>query len=87
MKELRELLSVGQITEDDMLYISGARGNFVAPVIPIPNQGTEKEEIVINKKYNHYFILEMYFKGKSWVKKAYIIPDCKPYKKRYWKDN
>ncbi len=70
-----KLSASDQIHEGDRLIVvddSGKVKKTTAKIVINPN--TDKEEIVINKSKNHYFILSMYLRGASWVKAVAYEP-------------
>lgn len=66
----------GQIKEGDVLIIEKRNGcKHVAQAKMVLNRGTDREEVVICKSKNDYFIVSMLLDGKSWVKSAVRLPD------------
>jgi hypothetical protein len=79
------LADFGQIEEGDYLLIYTSIGAYIAKAKEVIRSGEPSEEIVINKRKNHYFILSMYFENKSWVKNVIILKGFLPYKKGHVK--
>jgi hypothetical protein len=76
MIEFQAVTDYGQIKEGDTLAIEKSNGcKFVATAKRIINPGTEKEEVVICKTRNDYFIVSMFLNGTSWVKNVTRLPD------------
>lgn len=71
------LTRAGQIKVGDILIIDDGEEvkSYTAKIVI--NAGTEKEEIVLRKKRNVYFITSMYLSGQSWVKDACIVRQAK----------
>lgn len=67
----------GQIKNGDVLIIE-TRTGFTFPAVAkyVLHSGTEKEEVVISKSKNHYFIMSMMLSGKSWAKTVVRILDA-----------
>ena len=64
-----KLSSPGQIFRGDKIILVDVEGKIrKCKAKAIINQNTDKEEIIINKKRNSYFIVSMYLNGSSWVK-------------------
>ena len=72
---MREVTEYGQVNKGDLLFMSTCYGSFKVRAKEILYKGTEEEEILIHKRANHYFILSMLFEGKSWVNRAWVVPD------------
>lgn len=65
----------GQINNGDALIIETKTGiTFPAVAKRVLHGGTDKEEVVIAKSKNHYFIMSMMLAGKSWAKNVIRIP-------------
>lgn len=65
----------GQIENGDVLVIETKTGiTFPAVAKRVLHGGTDKEEVVIAKSKNHYFIMSMMLAGKSWAKNVIRIP-------------
>lgn len=84
--ELIKVNKVGQINVGDMLYIDTCYGLFHVTAKLVLFKNETKEEVVIHKKKNHYFILSMLLDGSSWVKSVHILRHRKKYI-RYVKGN
>ena len=72
----KKVTGPGQINVGDDLVINTKDGVIFAPAKEVLNPGArapEGEEIVYNRKKNHYFITNMVINGNSWVKEVYII--------------
>ena len=73
-----KLSAVGQIYEGDRLILVNGAGKVTKTTAKfVLNQNTDKEEVVINKSKNLYFILSMYLDGSSWVKAVAYEPVLK----------
>lgn len=74
---LEPLTRAGQVCKGDILLISGATSGRVETVKEIVNSGvasdSDGEEIIINKRKNHYFITSVYLDGKSWAKRVLVL--------------
>ena len=75
----KKINKVGMVKNGDVLYIETCYGPFKAIARKVLFPGQDKEEIVIHKGRNHYFIMSMLLDGSSWVKQAWIAndSDCK----------
>jgi len=63
----------GQFKIGDTILIVQSDKFFKASVKDVLNYGTDKEEVIINKTKNLYFIVAMYLKNKSWAKQVFKI--------------
>lgn len=72
MNTLKRVTKPGMIKEGDTLLIDTCYGKFKAKAKMVFFPKTTREEVVIHKKKNHYFILSMVCDGSSWVNEAYI---------------
>jgi len=74
-----DILSVndyGQLSVGDSLIIQRAQGDmYFAQVKEVIDKGTKREEIVLSKSKNDYFIMSMFLDDKSWVMECYKIKD------------
>ncbi|WP_390614233.1 hypothetical protein [Maricurvus nonylphenolicus] len=75
--QIQKLTAVGQVKALDLI-ITEYKG------IPTPyfaeevlNPGTDKEEVIVDSRYNKYFITSMAVNGKSWAKNTIVIPALK----------
>lgn len=76
MIQFQSVTDYGQIKEGDTLAIEKANGcKFMATAKKIINPGTQKEEVVICKSKNDYFIVSMLLDGTSWVKNVTRLPN------------
>lgn len=65
----------GQINRGDLLIIETRTGiTFPAVAKAVLHSGTEKEEVIVSKTRNHYFIMSMMLDGKSWARNVLRIP-------------
>jgi len=83
---MKKVTSVGMITEGDTLLIDTCYGRFKAIAKKVLFQKESREEVIIHKGKNHYFILSMLLKGSSWVNEVFIangekLDGVKSYKK------
>lgn len=80
MIKITPLTKHGQLNVGDVILIK-RKGIYVAPVEvkQICFKGTEKEEIVISKKHNKYFILSKFLSGNSWVEECCILENGRLY--------
>lgn len=72
--ELIKVKTTKDIKEGDTLIITGdilKNEPFKVEMIKISDQ--DGTEIIIDKKQNRYFNLDMYLKGESWVKEVKIV--------------
>ena len=72
LNHLKKVTKIGMINENDTLLINTCYGKFKARAKMVIFPKTEREEILIHKKKNHYFILSMVFDGSSWVDDVFI---------------
>lgn len=77
---LIDVTDYGQINVGDVLLVRRSN-EFIAPVEvkTVLMQGTDKEEIILSKGKNIYFIMENFLNGKSWVKECKKITNGKMY--------
>jgi hypothetical protein len=77
MIELQPVTELGQLKVGDLILIEHQHQNKMvvspATVRVVLQSGTVDEEIVICKKYNKYFRMEMYLDGESWVKNMQVV--------------
>jgi len=71
-KAMKKVTKINQIQQGDKLLIDTCYGTFKAIAKKVIFKGTDREEILIHKGKNHYFILSMLFDGSSWVDEAFI---------------
>ncbi len=74
--KLKEVVSLTDIKQGDDLIITGdvfKNKPMKAQIVKITEQ--DGTEVIIDKKMNSFFNLEMYLKGKSWVKEVKVITD------------
>ena len=67
-----KLTDFGQIDSGDRVtckYAGRIRSYKVREVL---SKGTSREEIIINKKQNKYFIVSMALDGSSWAKDVHV---------------
>lgn len=64
----------GQIKKGDVISMVMAGRRICTSAKEVLNTGTSKEEIVYNRKKNHYFITSMVLDGTSNHKDVFIIP-------------
>ena len=70
----QRLSGFGQIKRgDSIVMLDTDRKIKTVTVAEVLNSGTDKEEIITNRRKNHYFITAMYLEGKSWAKDVAII--------------
>jgi hypothetical protein len=69
-----KLRSAGQIKKGDLISLELAGKRICVTAREILNQGTDREEIVYNRRRNHYFITSMVLDGTSNHKNVYVIP-------------
>jgi len=67
------ILRCGVLNVGDVLIIKDSSSTFPAQVKYVINKGKKSEEIVIAKKKNMYFIMDMLINNQSWVKECYRI--------------
>lgn len=75
---LEPLTRGGQIRKGDHLLLVNKRGDVQKETVrevlkPKGAEGQIREEILLRKKSNMYFITECYLAGDSWVKECQII--------------
>jgi hypothetical protein len=70
----------GQVKVGDVLLIK-RNSEFIAPVEvkQICFEGTPKEEFVLSKNKNVYFILSRFLLGTSWIKECSILENGRLY--------
>jgi hypothetical protein len=78
---VEKLENFGQAKLHDVLYMHTRYGTYVGEVKEVIFEGTSREEILLNKPKNHYFLISKYIKGDSWVSCAYILKNTKLYKR------
>jgi len=71
--KLEKLKKPGQIKEKDLLLIVFNGSICVERAKEILNSGTDREEIILVKKTNKYFITSMAIDGSSWAKDVRIL--------------
>jgi len=70
--------SVISICRGDTVVIQDKRGNrFIHTVKEVLHKGSGKEEVLLKRKKNVYFIWAMYLEGDSWVKYVWLLADVK----------
>lgn len=75
MIEFCSVTDHGQIREGELLVIEKqSGGKFIAIAKRVLNAGTDREEIVLSKGKNDYFIMSMLLDGSSWVKNVTRLP-------------
>ena len=74
MPEGWRLTGCGQIKQGDVISMVMAGRRICTSAKEILNAGTNKEEVVYNRKKNHYFITSMVLDGTSNHKDVSIIP-------------
>ncbi len=70
---MKLITKVGMVKKGDRLFLDTCYGYFVAHAKVICFKGSDTEEVVIHKGENHYFIMDMLFRGKSWVAEAFLL--------------
>lgn len=73
--KLQDIKTITDIKQGDTLIITGdtLKNEAVkAEIVKVSNDGTE---IIIDKKLNKFFNLEMYLEHRSWVKEVKKIID------------
>jgi len=73
---LKTVKNINDIKQGDTLIITGdifKNDPVKAQIVKITKQ--DGTEIIINKKKNYYFNLEMYLQNKSWVKEVKIVTE------------
>ncbi|WP_299197001.1 hypothetical protein, partial [uncultured Amphritea sp.] len=79
-----KVISAGQIQQDDHLILHTKEGIITAKANEIIRPGvtddSDGEEVIYNRKKNHYFITSMVISGQSWVKEVYIVKPQEPSK-------
>jgi hypothetical protein len=77
LNHLNLVSDVSTIKSGNLLVIQRKKDNrkIIVKCAYILNRGTGKEEIILSKKNNDYFIWDMYIKGKSWVFKVWNLGD------------
>ncbi len=70
----------GQIKVGNVLLIRRSN-EFIAPVTvkDVLEAGTCREEIIISKAKNIYFLMSKFIDGTSWIKECVILVDGKMY--------
>lgn len=74
--ETQKVTNAGQIKKGDRMIISTSAGVQHETAVQILNAGKtgiNGEEIIIEKRRNRYFIVDMYLKGTSWAKEVCIL--------------
>lgn len=78
MIETKPITDFGQVNRDDVLVIETRTGiKIIAIAKAVLRKGTEDEEVVVNLRRNHYFIVKMLLDGNSWAKNVARIPGAK----------
>jgi hypothetical protein len=68
------LTKVGQIKVGDVISMVMAGRRICTSAKEVLNAGTDREEVIYNRKKNHYFITSMVLNGTSNHKEVFIIP-------------
>ncbi len=71
---LCDITSAGQVKKGDVIVCKykGKERSYKVKEVLFP--GDHKEEIIVNKKKNKFFLTENVIKGRSWAKNAMFIP-------------
>lgn len=72
--KVHEIETINDIKEGDIIIISGDmydRHPVKVPMVKVSE--SDGTEIIIDKKKNHYFNLQMFLQGSSWVKECVKI--------------
>lgn len=69
-----KLRSAGKIKKGDLISLELAGKRICVTAREILNHGTDREEIIYNRRKNHYFITSMVLDGTSSHKNVYVIP-------------
>jgi len=69
--QLIPLTGFGQVKVGDVLLVKRSN-EFIAPVEvkDVLNYGTPREEIVLSKAKNQYFLVSKFLDGSSWIKEC-----------------
>jgi len=67
------LRNFGQVDDGDLLLMNTCYGQFKVRAKKVLYKGTDKEEVIVHKGRNHYFIVSMVMGGSSWVKGVRVI--------------
>lgn len=73
MMQIEKIAKAGQVREGDLLLIGTNDGVQEARARIVLNHGTDREEVVIAKRSNRYFITSMLLDGTSWAKDVRIV--------------
>jgi hypothetical protein len=78
--KLIPLTGYGQVSAGDVLLVKRSN-EFIVPVEvkEVLHKGTEREEIIIAKQKNLYFIVARFLQGASWVKECSKLVDGRLY--------
>lgn len=74
---LEQITRAGQIQEGDPIILKTRDGIMSVQARTVIRPGvtdeSDGEEVVYNRKKNHYFITSMVIGGTSWVREAHIV--------------
>lgn len=72
--KIEKVVNGNQIQDGDTLLVEGYKCEpIIFTEVKIKRSGTDGTEIILQKKGNRYFSLDMFLNGKSWIKDVYII--------------
>lgn len=75
LPEQWRLAGPGQIKSGDVIIMTTAGRRICKTAKEVLHAGTREEEVIYNKKKNHYFITRMVLDGTSYHKDVYIVPE------------
>lgn len=67
------VMDFGQVKKGDYLLIEWKKGLMLKKVKEVLYPGTRREEILLTRKTNKYFVTSMYLSASSWVNRAVIV--------------
>lgn len=74
MIEIMPVTDYCQFEEGQTLLIEKKNGyKFIGRVSEIVNKHSNKEEVILCKSKNDYFITDMFLRGTSWVKNVSVV--------------
>ena len=78
--KLVPLTGYGQVREGDVLLVKRSN-EYIAPVEvkEVIDTGTDREEIILSKAKNVYFVVAKFLRGDSWIKECSKLVDGRLY--------
>ena len=76
MIDIVKVISIGQINIGDQLLIIVKNKKIICEAKSIVKLNLTCEEIIIHKRHNKYFAINLMLQGDSWVDEVYILKGC-----------